>query len=833
MIKKSRQLLGLSNYITTIDFIDSSDNAEYTFQVYDFPDRFYLGKNSFKILANTEFLANNAPILIDIEDKAGNSIYHEVTTIINKDRSRTIVVYIYDDTPIGNSTVYLASKLKKNPLNGTVLESGDVDSINVLWKKEVLVSTSKVATEPIIFSNPPTIFFQEKLVQKRIFSGTGSRFTSVVNSGSSKVALSSKFRNYELSNSRELKDIDLSSKQLDVVPSFPGSNVRGRVESPIRIPTYQKGSILKTTLFPLTSSMEGGTFIVRNIHVTGSAPAGLVSSLPTLDYSASIIKVINSTTAELYPPFQYDATYSDNGVLRTVSFNSFRDERNFTASWLNPQTAIPSVTQSFLELDLYNLQPVIGNVKSVAIRYKEVGGFGTFFDLGKYTISRQNLFLDTSLISFADKGLSEKRMGFPEPSDNVNLYWTSSGMGVTSIYLSQSDRSIQNSIFISHSGITDANSYVAIKSREKFIVPLVENTNYEMSLFACPTTTGSYSIPQLDIYISGSKVLTGNRANLRNKLDSIQTTEFGTYLGTIRAKSGSIQEFREEFEVQESNGMVASFVIRDGNWEIGQVSIEAITEEGYSPNQAKLFIPLPVLPAGQELLFELEYLNEKDEPSELTQRFSGLYFQGSDPDNIQDIQDILGPDADYRNSRLILGNPGELQLSFTSSAGESSAIFFITQSTFTSTGVGSTDVFFPIFEDIDNNIYSGATHAVGLNFQIETVVFGKTGSFSALKDTNLWSSTVQGRALVSDFDNSEGPLLYRTIIFSGSSEGALGTYGSGPVAKTNLDSWYSISTTFILNNQLGVRHVLAPTSAFAWDFYLTSTCKVNKFSYRI
>lgn len=836
MIKKSKQNIGLRDFASRALFLDSTENADYTFQVYDFPNRFYLGKNSFKILANTEFLANDAPILIDIEDKAGNPIFYEVTTLINRDRSRTIVVYIYEDIPIGNCTIYIASKVKKNPLTNESLPLDDLDSPNVIWKKEVLISTSQVSSEPIVFSNPPIIYFKERLEQKRIFQGTGSRFSTLTNRGSSDISLLPGNTSFELGVYRGIRDIDLSANLLEVIPTFESG--LGRVVSPIRIPQYIPGSILKSRLFPFTSSMEGGTLVVRNIDISSSAPSFIANSLPAPDYSASIIRIINNSTAEVYPPFNYNTTYAQDGVLRTLSFNSFNGETNFTASWMNPLSASLGPTQSFLQIEMQNIQPTAGNVNSVRIRYKEVGGFGSYYDLGKYEIGKQELLIDAASVEFLQSGISTKRIGFPSPGDDVGNWWKINAVNVASPTIAQSDRAIQNSIIISHAGIPDSSSYLELSLASAYEIPVVKDSQYNLKFLASSTTSGSFSVPQIDIYVSGSEILTENVINVRNRLEEVSTA--GSYLGSMRMQSGSFSEFQCNFVVLEEDKRISPIiVVRDGRWAVGQISLESKQERGFTPNQAKLNIPLPVLPAGQELLFEVQYLNDKDEPSELVQRFSGLYFRGSDPEGAQSISDLFDENLEYRDSgswnRLILKNPGEFQLSYTSSDGESSTIQYITQSQFSTIGAGFTDIRFPIFRDnINNSSYTGSSSVVGLNFHVETVVFGKTGSFNSVLDSNVWSSTIQGRAIVTNFDNSGQPLLFNSIAFSGSGERSLGTFGSGSVnPKKNLDSWYNVNFTLVSGDTLRIRHRLAPTASFPWDFYLTSTCRVNKFDYRI
>jgi hypothetical protein len=103
-----------------------------------------------------------------------------------------------------------------------------------------------------------------------------------------------------------------------------GESGIGTVRSPIRIPSYTGGgSIIKTRIFPLSSSMEGGEFVFKNIDVSSSSPPELASLISTTNYSASIVRVINETTAELYPPFNYNVI-----ICTRCEFNKFSTKNN-------------------------------------------------------------------------------------------------------------------------------------------------------------------------------------------------------------------------------------------------------------------------------------------------------------------------------------------------------------------------------------------------------------------------------------------------------------------------------------------------------------------------
>jgi hypothetical protein len=718
-------------------------------------------------------------------------------------------------------------------LNGDAIPSDNDTAINVMWKKEILVSTSQITSEPIIFSNPPIIQFSERLEPRRYFSGTGSRYNVRENRGSGTITL---LPNIDVFRENTFDtDIDLDASQINTLPTFGESGI-GTVRSPIRIPSYTGGgSIIKTRIFPLSSSMEGGEFVFKNIDVSSSSPPELASLISTTNYSASIVRVINETTAELYPPFNYNTTYVVNGELRTYSKNSFKNSANFTASWLNPQSASLGATQSYLHLEFSNLQPTIGSVKSIQISYKEIGGFGKKYDLGKYEIGSQNLLTDPNSVQFYHSGIQEKRIGYLDDLDNPAQYWDTGSFGTNITGLSLANNLIQGGVYVDHDGIVSASQYAFIKLKSNYGVTADDTDEFEIEFMASPLDRSKFR-GQLDVYISGSEIRT-NPITTNRVFDPIENTEFGTFIGNIASNSGSFVKFKQLFSTLERNKkIIPVFVDRSSRWAIGSIELKSTSGRGYTPNRARLDVPLPILPAGQELIFDIRYLNEKDEPSELIQELSGLYFQGSDPE----FTSIFDSNVEYRDigdwNRLILRK--EFQISYSSSLGESSLIQYVTQSYMSSSGItpATVDIRFPIFKDnVSNASYSGSQNFVGLNFHIETIVVGKTGSFSTQYDTNAWSSTIQGRAMVSQFDNFGQPFIFETIVFSGSGERSLGTYGSGSAnPKKNLDSWYTIPLIARSNDDLRVRHTLTPTNSFGtWEFYFTTTCKINKFEYKI
>lgn len=831
MIQKTRQLLGLKNFVNTIEFIDESENADYTFQVYDFPSRFYLGKNSFKILANPDFLETGSPILIDIEDSAGNPIYHEVTSLINRDRSRTVAVNIYPDTVIGYATVYLASKLDKNPLTGETISS-DSAGINVIWKKKVLVSTSERSAHPIIFSKSPTVVYENKPVPRQISNSTASRYTELENRALGKVSIDSRVN--PSNTSAFLEDIDLDYESIDSVPEIYGN--RGVNRGPTRIPKYSSLGVLSFSNFPISESMENGRLVVRNIGLTGSS--GQYYTAP--DFSCSIIRVVNKNQAEIHPPFNYSVSEGSS----ILSFNGFKNQTNFTASYFFSQNMASDVTQSFLRLEFYDLEPTLGEIDSIRVRYKEAGAYGSLRDLGTYRLNPQNIFTDSSSVSVTQDGLQERRLGWLEPNEDLSALWTVSANGVSGLSTEYSDVFVRNSIRIIHDSIPSSSRYVKLEANGRMRLNAAKNTGYELSFYAAPGKIQETisRTPQLDIYISGSSVRSTPRAS-KTTLPVLQDVEnLGHYIGSIESGVSSSKFVKFEFEVLDQKAVTPIFLTRAGEWDIGQIAISPISSTGYNANHARIFVPLSGLDSDAEPIFEIEYTDRTGNRADLSQKLSGIRITGNE--SSATVQNIFGSNVSFREvgsgsvpmNRLSIGNPGQFNLYYSSSIGESSIISYITQSSFVADGFGGTIVSipFPIFRDnIDNSLYTAGSASSAVSYTIETVIYGKTGSFGSLKDTNVWASSVQGRAIISDFDNSGQPLLFNVVSLSGSGGNIFGTYGSGSVnPKKNLDSWYSINSVVSNPDSIVVRHSMIPSSSFQWNFYATSACIVKKIDIR-
>ena len=851
MIQKRRQKYGLDEYLPKIPYIDYTDSAEYTFQIFDLPEKFYLGKNSFKILANVDFLSDGADIIIDVLDVNQNPIYHEISTIINEDRTRTVVVYIYNTTPIGPCTIYVASTLKRSIIDGTTITNTN-DGINVCWTRKVLVSTSTITSEIPKFERLPTVTFRERRVEKKVF--TTARLENkpafAVESGSvvDTITIKSVTQPPDLQGSFLNLDVDLDQKVLFPLPEISGSSIT--VGDPLRI-SPNGYSIVTSARFAFSSSMEGGTLIVRQITAS-NPPLDITSStFQPPDYSASIIRVLNQTQAQIYPPYSYTKTYvNSEGNVRTHTFSSILNATNFTASFLSNDAAISVYTESYLRAEFYNLEPVVGYVDSVRIRCKDVGSFGEYLDLGTYKITPKNL-LTTPRTEITSEGLRERSIGTIIQGENPQLYWSSSAVNVISSSVSRNSTFILDGISITQSGSIGSASFVEIQPTSSYGVSVSSNTNYILEFDYQPFSGSG----QLDVYITGSGIRTAPDTNIfvnsRAEYSSIfPPINRGEFVGTIRKQTQSPETARMEFTVLDDGVIYPRFTVRSGQWSIGKIQLFASSEKGFTPAHTIVEVPLQQYTYESEPVFEVEYLSSNLVSSPQKTVLRGLPITGSDPNNT--LSRITLTAMDYRtvasasnwNRVGLYGGQRtksnyrtpQFEISYSSSFGDSSEIIYLYQGFFTGSGLSSLAhvAQHPVFRDnIQERNVTGSRNYCGYGITVETIIFGKTGSFDNVRNSSVWASTYQGRAIVSKFDNSGEALLFNPVILSGSTQNIIGPYGNGPAApKSNLDSWYTIPRYEVVNGQLEVQHKIQPTESGQWDFYLTSFCRVIKFEGR-
>lgn len=742
-----------------------------------FPDVFNLGKNRFTLNISPNKLLKGSDIFIDILDSLGKPIYYEISGVVNDDNTRNIVVYIYDDTPIGIAKIYIAGTLKGS-------DTELVNTSNYLATFEVGVNPTIEVIEKVVLKNTPVVTFKEKLQPVAISTGV-SRLTEIRTSSGSFSTIGGIIPMQFIPDTFNVETRATDSS----ISTNPSVNGDSATNDDVIIPSYTNFSILTAKNFYFSSSMKGGKIELNDINV--NLPADITYNEPIF-YTASIVEVINSSSIKVYPPFS-------KTITQTFSADRFFNQTNFTCSFYQYQSVSQSATtQSFATFDISGLEPEFGVLSSIDVSYKPVNSFGEFRNIGSFKLSRTNLFTDPNATLFdAERGLIEKPIGnFRNVAirgndfNDFQRYWIVGGSGSAEI----DNGNLSDSVRVSGSG-------------EFYIVPRVQygitssaNTSYTLEFNSKNTGTG-----KLDIYITGSSpiVVLGERP----KTDTIQTnyTNVGTYIGTVEARNGSLSENAFEFKTKDVGTFRPLVLVTTGSWNISDMSIYPIHQPGFNSNQTRVQIPLTDVETKSELFIKVQYKNSVGELANKENLLKGVVFQGNKPEVVYHSESIMRDDFGYKVNQI-----------------RTSTIQFNNIGT---SGGGGGTIRFPIFRATNFDIYTGSFFNAAIAYTVHTTIFGKTGSYSTPTDTYNWAFTQQGRAIVSRFDNNGRPLIFNTVSLSGSSVNAIGTFGNGPTSKTNLDSWLTIGKASIADEFLRVNYNITSTSSFNWDANVVSHCE--------
>ena len=633
MLQPKKTLNGLLNM--NFAYMDSTPRAEHTFHLYDFPETFYLGKNSFKIFVDRDNLIDGSQIYIDIIDARGNSIYYKVSNQISPDRTRNIIVHIYDTTPIGECLVLIAGRLKQNPKTKQPIRySNEPTSVeyknipNVIWKGKVNVSLTENVTD-ITFDSLPIVTYQEMRIPQQEYSSSGSRIYNHIPSSSILINLTS------ITNPSQLKQTNLNTERTsdgDVIVKLP-TNISGsgRVESYPKIPSNIQYSIIKTNIPFFSSSMEGGNIFVNNI--TYDRPKNSLTTFVSQSYSGSIIEVINSTSCKIYPPFDVIINYLDsNGISRKLRVDKFTNHSNFTASYLRPLTFVENTSSytSYIKLRIENAEPELGSIKYLNISYKELNKIGLPIDLGQYPVPIRNLLVDPSLYEYSTtSGIENKSIGKFTSTSIYDTYWSGSTNTGYEIYPNRTGDQLSNSLLMDTSVFTNSNNFAKIHLLDQYLVDVYKNTEYELSfnIYTSPQQTIPSLPIQLDVYVSGSSIIESIPSQTQLLLPLLNID--GVYLGSITDQYGLVQNPKFNFKANTTGKITPIFIFRSIPLEIGNISLTYRNEIGYSPNTIEQEIRIPDLTERTEVQLNIEYLNSKKYPSVCVSKVYGVEFQGN------------------------------------------------------------------------------------------------------------------------------------------------------------------------------------------------------------
>ena len=486
-LRKKVSYVGLKDYSYTV--YDTDAISRDFFNIIEFPDKFKAGKNLIKLRANASKLVANSEIFIEILDYNGNPVYYEPLQYIEKEGTRVVAVYIYEDTSPGDCTVYIAGRAGVNPATNQPIP-WDVttrNTPNVLWSRALTIAPNDRNDVEIIYTNYPNVTVTETvqayLQPSNVYnvftqmsaSGATVTITPVTNQvlngafgGPTGPGTTSQGQQSSGTPSFGNQFYDLS------VPQNTLALTSGTTTLSPPLNTLNGYSLLTTTGLPLSQSMEGGVIVINNPNINIQALTRGKASLiypnsqineTNANYSTSpsqlsgsikfaIVNVINSTQAlvsqfagfknpddNTYGPFNITLRKTQTvaigggagggGGYSLYDVNAIQASSNFTASFIQPTTTVLTQNSaSFADIILSDIEPATGDVYKVKTLYKPSGFFGDFIDIGDTILEQTDLLVDNNTLETnVVVGSYYENYGRFDNLAEINQYWETSGIG--------------------------------------------------------------------------------------------------------------------------------------------------------------------------------------------------------------------------------------------------------------------------------------------------------------------------------------------------------------------------------------------------------------------
>jgi len=576
-----------------------TDNS--VFQITNIPTVFPIGKSYFLIKGSDE-LQNLSEIEIEIIDAAGKPVFYDIVSTIES-TSNIISVWVQNDTEQGNANLIILGKSKDVPTEW-------FNNYNVKYKTQLYLDKNIPNVNQIKFEFNPTV--------------TATEFIR-------------KYVNYETTklNDLEFSGGTISGKNISVLSNDNGFDIK-------TLPYEMSLS----SGYELSSSFENPILYINQI--TGDYRLGNKIYHTTIyNYTSSILNIKNSHTFTVSNP----PTSSLGEIL------NFTNMPNYKIKYENNTTGSSTIyTASYLELDIKNIIPFSGEVKTLRIYKNILNSDITQQHLGDYLIQNYELLS-------IDNSFERINIGNFKVNNTISNWVTSSKYEVMSI--GQIPPIVQldnNQIF----GAVELMN-VPIDNTSKFYPNLTisSDANVEYTLnFDCATLLDSrlidnewnisigqyyigdivynYNIPyicynnhnstqdgsepgtghswpdywidmdpvtsnqlisSIDIYVSGSAV---NNTDLNGKkIGSIQCSTIKNYgnlnFNVITDKQGTFKPV---------------FIIKTGKWYIANISFKYSSDLGYNPYSTKIYIPNISNKRNDYSQFDIQFLNSKNEISQ-------------------------------------------------------------------------------------------------------------------------------------------------------------------------------------------------------------------------
>ena len=556
------------DYINTqTRYTETNNNSANILNITFMPELFTAGKNLFRFKPNSMFISKTFPINIEILDLNGNPIYHEVLRKKERDKSINVAVYGYDSVPVGECSITILCTVYRD-LNGILLPNNQVQKYNYKYIHTLSVDKTKVNDSEIIFAKEPKITLEEKK-----FSIVEEKFTNQKPSGSIG------FATYSL---------------IDSVPTLTNFSNAFRKE-------FEGGKIF----FPTLSSTR--------------FPSAATASF---EYSSSIVAVVNPNQLILKDPVYFSGV---DGTYRPVSTIA-NQEYDISYSNLADSRTVTQNVKSYAKLDISNIETEVGNVSNIKVSVKSPNRSAQAYE---FDVNKNNFLIDPDSnlienpIGTFSKNVSLDFAGVPTTSSlsTYNFWKTISVNGAPPAIIGSSSYQTSEYVFDSISIIPSTTMFdlqeIILEQTGSAATQFYKDTIYKI-VFDYYNTDNVLDTREkkIAVYVSGSA--------FRNN------TEYGRYLGKVPTYTGA-ESIKKDFELRipvDNDGTgVLRFMMRDGAT-ISNIRILSDSVYGFTPNRARIYVPIDQSYKNEYLDFKIQYFNNTLKESQVSSSVQGVFFGG-------------------------------------------------------------------------------------------------------------------------------------------------------------------------------------------------------------
>ena len=154
-------------------FIDTTPNSPFFFNVTSIPDILTIGKNVIRIKGTRPNLQENSPVEIEVLDFNKNVIYHEILPDRNDDNTLNVIIHVYPETSPGVGTItFIGTTVVDTNLQPLVTSA--LTKSNIKYIHKINVNQKRRNDSRIIYDETPLVEIEEKkysVLEEKLMQG--------------------------------------------------------------------------------------------------------------------------------------------------------------------------------------------------------------------------------------------------------------------------------------------------------------------------------------------------------------------------------------------------------------------------------------------------------------------------------------------------------------------------------------------------------------------------------------------------------------------------------------------------------------------------------------